>query len=93
MENCENQKFNGKEFVIGSVIGATGGALTALLLAPKSGNELRGDLNTGAAELKSRAGEWKNTAYDKGSEWKNKAAETTSRFTQKAQELTRINAG
>ncbi|RYG74943.1 YtxH domain-containing protein [Lentibacillus lipolyticus] len=99
MENEVVKEFNGKEFVLGSIIGAIGGALAALFLAPKSGNELRSDLNSGTVELKHRASDWKNKAYskgsewkdsaiDKGSEWKEKAADSTTRLAQKAQKLT-----
>ncbi|WP_281885949.1 YtxH domain-containing protein [Paenibacillus sp. YYML68] len=38
---------NGKKFVVGAVVGTLLGAVTALLLAPKSGRELRADLAEG----------------------------------------------
>ncbi|WP_438447936.1 YtxH domain-containing protein [Gorillibacterium sp. sgz5001074] len=38
-------KRNGKEFLVGAVVGSVLGAVTALLLAPKSGKELRSDLS------------------------------------------------
>lgn len=35
---------NGKDFLLGAVTGAVLGAVTALLLAPKTGRELRSDI-------------------------------------------------
>ncbi len=46
---------NAKDFLIGSLIGGIVGAATALFLAPKSGKELRDDLNTHAGTLKEKA--------------------------------------
>lgn len=43
----EGSNMNGKDFVIGALLGGIIGACAALLLAPKSGRELRGDLNEG----------------------------------------------
>jgi gas vesicle protein len=40
-----NENGRGKDFFIGAVIGGVLGAVTALLLAPKSGKELRADLS------------------------------------------------
>lgn len=37
-------KRNGKDLLVGAVIGGAVGAITALLFAPKSGKELRGDI-------------------------------------------------
>lgn len=36
---------NGKDFLLGIVVGSALGAVTALLLAPKSGRELRSDIS------------------------------------------------
>lgn len=36
---------NGKDFLLGAVVGGVIGAITALLLAPKAGKELRADLS------------------------------------------------
>lgn len=36
---------NGKDFLLGAVVGGLLGAATALLLAPKSGRELRSDIS------------------------------------------------
>lgn len=46
---------DGYGFVSGLFIGASLGAMAALLLAPKSGREVRADLYAGGAKLKDRA--------------------------------------
>lgn len=43
----ENHNMNGKDFLIGTFVGAIIGASVALLFAPKSGRELRTDLSEG----------------------------------------------
>ena len=45
----------GYGFVSGLFLGATMGAMAALLLAPKSGREVRADLYAGGVRLKERA--------------------------------------
>lgn len=40
-----SNKIHGKDFFIGAVVGGVLGALTALVLAPKSGKELRSDIS------------------------------------------------
>lgn len=99
MMGNNNDQINSKDFLIGSLIGGIIGATAALFLAPKSGRELRQDLNQGAAEVKDRASEWssmaqekgielKNKAYEKGSELKDKAMSSTSDLTKKVSEGT-----
>jgi gas vesicle protein len=56
---------NSKEFLIGTLIGGLIGAVTALLLAPKSGKELRSDLNELAASWKERTNQLTNQAFEK----------------------------
>lgn len=95
---------NSKDFIIGTLIGGMVGATAALLLAPKSGKELRDDINQGATQAKDMAYDWKDVAqvkgselkevaYDKGSELKQKAKESTGEIaknvTDKTQELTK----
>src|SRR5699024_11997693 len=66
---------NSKDFIIGTLIGGIVGAGVALFLAPKSGKELRGDLNQGAMQVKDRAYEWKDVAKEKGEDRKEKHKE------------------
>lgn len=49
------EEMSSKDFLIGALIGGIIGAATALFLAPKSGKELRADLNTQASTLKEKA--------------------------------------
>ena len=80
-----------KEFILGAVIGGAIGAATALFLAPKSGTELRQDLNTQAGLLKERSYEWKDQAVTKGNELattaKEKSAELSTLAKEKSAEL------
>lgn len=47
MSEQNNNNMSGKDFVIGAFVGGIIGACAALLLAPKSGRELRDDLSVG----------------------------------------------
>ena len=46
------------------LIGLGAGALVGLLLAPKSGRELRGDIKRGYDDTKDAVGEWADTAAE-----------------------------
>jgi len=59
---------NSKDFLIGTLIGGIIGATTALFLTPKSGKELRNNLNEQATSVKEKTEKWKNTAVDRGTE-------------------------
>src|SRR5690606_30803580 len=63
---------------MGAIVGGIVGAVTALLLAPKSGKEMREDINEQAAVLKERSLQLKDTAVEKGSEWISIAKEKSS---------------
>ncbi|MEW9500711.1 YtxH domain-containing protein [Jeotgalibacillus marinus] len=82
---------NSKDFIVGAIIGGAIGAATALFLAPKSGSELRNDLNTQAVLLKERSNEWKDQAVTKSSEFattaKVKSAELSSIAKEKSAEF------
>lgn len=39
-----NNNLNGKDFLLGAIVGSVLGAVTALLVTPKTGKELRGDI-------------------------------------------------
>ena len=98
MSNTKNQQnqnqdnINSKDFLIGALLGGIAGAALALVFAPKSGKELRGDINQGASYVKDRASEWKEVAAVKGNEWMDKAKNQTQQLsetvTQKSQDLT-----
>ncbi|MDX8047485.1 YtxH domain-containing protein [Gracilibacillus sp. S3-1-1] len=91
-QNDNGQNINSKDFLIGSLIGGIVGASLALIFAPKSGKELRSDLNQGAHYVKDRANEWKDVAYEKGNEWTKYAKEQSQQLgqvvTEKSYDLT-----
>lgn len=80
--NSQNQSeptnINAKDFIIGTLIGGIVGATTALFLAPKSGKELRGNLNEQAVVLREKTGQLRETASQKGTEFANVAKEKAS---------------
>ena len=61
-QNKGDGSINAKDFIIGTLIGGIVGSLTALLLAPKSGKELRGDINNQAHLLKEKSEQLRDTA-------------------------------
>ncbi|PPA71670.1 YtxH domain-containing protein [Jeotgalibacillus proteolyticus] len=75
-------------FILGAVIGGAIGAATALFLAPKSGTDLRRDLNTQAGLLKERSYEWKDQAVTKGNEIATTAKEKSAELSSLAKEKT-----
>ena len=81
-------------FLLGAVIGGVVGAAAALLLAPKSGKEMRDDFSTQAVHLKEKGIEISTVAKDKATEItsvaKDKASEYTSVAKDKASELTSV---
>ena len=54
-----------KGFLVGVLLGATVGAVTSLLLAPKSGKELRKDIKEKSEDLYEKT----ENIREKGSEW------------------------
>ncbi|MDQ0351286.1 gas vesicle protein [Alkalibacillus filiformis] len=81
------ENINSKDFMIGTLIGGIVGASVALIFAPKSGKELRQDINTGAQQVRERADEWKDVAYEKGTEFQERFYETKEQLQDKVNEL------
>lgn len=88
----ENQKeivreakndINTKDFMIGALIGGMLGGAAALLLAPKSGKELRSDLNDGAKYISDKTEKIKQTAIEKGTELAEVAKTKTNNLSEK----------
>jgi gas vesicle protein len=77
-QNKGDGSINAKDFLIGTLIGGIVGSLTALLLAPKSGKELRGDINNQAHLLKEKSGQLRDTAVGKGNEIASTVKDKTS---------------
>ncbi|OIJ10907.1 hypothetical protein BKP35_12510 [Anaerobacillus arseniciselenatis] len=69
---------NTKDFIIGALVGGIVGAASALLLAPKSGKELREDLNSQALVAKERTSDLTQNALVKGTEYAAIAKEKSS---------------
>ncbi|WP_042345274.1 YtxH domain-containing protein [Bacillus massiliigorillae] len=69
---------NSKDFMIGALIGGIVGAATALFLAPKSGKELRYDLNDSAKMLSQKTEKIRKAAMEKGAELTEVAKAKTS---------------
>ncbi|MBM7692925.1 gas vesicle protein [Peribacillus deserti] len=79
-ENREN--INTKDFLIGTLIGGIVGAATALFMAPKSGKELRGDLNTQTTNLLDKTEKIRQTAMEKGTQIAGVAKDRTNTITE-----------
>jgi gas vesicle protein len=56
-------------FLVGFVVGGLAGAVTALLLAPQSGEETRTVIKEKAIELKDKASDSFDDVYDKAEEY------------------------
>ncbi len=70
-------------FVFGAIVGSAIGAVAALLLAPKSGREMREEITEQAEELKMKSIELTTIARDKATEITSVAKETAEDLTNK----------
>ena len=86
VQDGSNNHINTKDFLIGTLVGGIVGALTALFLAPKSGKELRGDLNNQAYLLREKTESLRETAIEKGSEITSTVKDKTSALSKKVSE-------
>ncbi|QED48968.1 YtxH domain-containing protein [Cytobacillus dafuensis] len=67
-QSKSEESINTKDFLIGALIGGMVGAAAALFLAPKSGKELRSNINEQAIVLKGKSGQFRDTAKAKGTQ-------------------------
>ncbi|WP_282936781.1 YtxH domain-containing protein [Paenibacillus sp. RC67] len=67
----------GKDLLIGAVVGTVLGAVTALLLAPKSGRELRADLAEGVHNVSEKTQQVAGTVLDKSKQLASTISEKT----------------
>ena len=68
------------------LIGLGAGALAGLLLAPKSGKQLRRDLQRGYEDTKDAVGEWADEAKDRVRDVKERVASRGAEFAQDLRE-------
>ncbi|CEG23291.1 YtxH-like protein [Planococcus massiliensis] len=76
-----------KDFIIGALVGGIIGAATALFLAPKSGKELRSDLNTHATTLKEKTATYTDTAKGKSGGLTQQVKDQSSKVVDKVKNL------
>ena len=76
--NNNNNNINTKDFIIGSLIGGIVGAAAALLSAPKSGKELRSDLNQQAGVVKEKTSQFRDSAVERSTDFANRAKEKSN---------------
>ena len=86
VQDQSNNHINTKDFLIGTLVGGIVGALTALFFAPKSGKELRGDLNDQAYLLREKTESLRETAIEKSSEITSTVKDKTSALSKKVSE-------
>lgn len=72
-----------RDFMIGSIVGGLIGAAAALMLAPKSGKEIREELGQQANKMKEQSGRFSaEQIFEKGSDFVNVAKDKTSTLSQ-----------
>ncbi|UTR15634.1 YtxH domain-containing protein [Salipaludibacillus sp. LMS25] len=87
-----SDKMNTKDFLIGGLIGGIVGASAAFLFAPKSGRELRQDINEQARAAKDKTSDWTNQAVEKGSTMASTAARSvTDQSTQLIEKVKKLS--
>lgn len=83
----DSSSVNGKDFVIGALVGSILGAAAALLLAPKAGKELRHDVSTQANTLKTKSANYSTTVKEKATDLSQKVQEQSAKVVDKAKSL------
>ncbi|HAQ07528.1 MAG TPA: hypothetical protein DCR24_08420 [Bacillus bacterium] len=87
MNGSMNDNSNSRDFVIGAVVGGLAGALTALLLAPKSGKELRGTLTEQTSTLKGKGVNLASVAKEKASGLKETVSQQSTTIVNKVKDM------
>lgn len=83
----ETDNSNSRDFVTGAIVGGLAGALAALLLAPKSGKELRGSLNEQTSSLKDKSADLASVAKEKASGLKDTVSQQSSTIVNKVKDM------
>lgn len=81
------EEVNGKDFIIGVLIGGIIGATTALLLAPKTGSELRGNLSTQAGQIKDKTIDFSSNAKAKTTQISKQLQEQSGQLVDKVKSI------
>ena len=84
IENTENATHTAKPVLTGFLVGGIVGAATALLFAPRSGEETRAEIRNKAVELRDRTTE---TVNDTVAQARSRAQEIKNSVSEKAEEL------
>ena len=91
-QNVNDGGGNRGDFLLGMLVGAAVGAAVALLYAPSSGQDTRGQLRTAAEDVRGRAGEVTSTLRDRGadiaSQVRDRASNVASTVSSSVQDLT-----
>lgn len=82
-----DNNMNGKDFLLGAVVGGIIGAVTALLLAPKSGSELRADIRDTASTVSTRTQEIAQQVGERSQTIARTVGTHTTEWVDKAKEL------
>lgn len=85
MSNDSN--INTKDFMIGALIGGVVGAFTALMVAPKSGREIREDINDRSQTLKQKGATIALYAKDKSSDLAKTVSDQSNQVVSKVKDL------
>ncbi|GLC88202.1 YtxH domain-containing protein [Lysinibacillus piscis] len=83
----EEERVNMKDFVIGALVGGIVGAAAGLLLAPKSGKDLRSDVAVQAVHLKDRSAGFSTTAKDKTLQLSKQIQEQSTQLVEKVKTI------
>jgi gas vesicle protein len=78
--NDLEEKNSSKDFLVGAIIGGVVGAAAALLLAPKTGKELRNDLSGQMDSLMNKTDQWREVAGQKSNQFAAAAMEKTGQM-------------
>jgi gas vesicle protein len=78
---------DGKDFLMGAVVGGLFGAMAALLLAPKSGRELRQDISNQYETISEKTQQIASTVGEKTATIAKTATTQTSEWVDKAKEV------
>lgn len=72
---------------VGTLVGSVVGVTTALLVAPKSGKELRASIQDGANQALAKTGQVKETVYAKGQDLKQRTARLSQKVSEQSSQV------